>query len=205
MKAAHSRSRTTIAVVLCSALLVLSGIGAALAQTPPTAYGSEFFEHALETLSERVSLPSLLNQHGAPTGFHSARSAFSGYPTSPYGVLDTGTWQGERKHLSRSPPSLDDSISPPIASSFPPAEASRVQTPINEPNKPAAEPAASIVAAQSSSAPAQTATPDVVAPAPRGTSDKEIRFGIAAPFSGSAKELGRQMKIGIETVFSLVN
>ena len=139
MKAAHSRSRTTIAVVLCSALLVLSGIGAALAQTPPTAYGSEFFEHALETLSERVSLPSLLNQHGAPTGFHSARSAFSGYPTSPYGVLDTGTWQGERKHLSRSPPSLDDSISPPIASSFPPAESSRVQTPINEPNKPAAD------------------------------------------------------------------
>jgi ABC-type branched-subunit amino acid transport system substrate-binding protein len=29
--------------------------------------------------------------------------------------------------------------------------------------------------------------------------------GIVAPFSGSAKELGRQMKFGIETVFSLVN
>src|SRR5690242_6375753 len=29
--------------------------------------------------------------------------------------------------------------------------------------------------------------------------------GIVAPFSGSAKELGRQMKLGIETVFSLVN
>src|SRR3954463_7825552 len=39
----------------------------------------------------------------------------------------------------------------------------------------------------------------------RGVSDKEIRFGIVGPFSGSAKELGRQMKIGIETVFSLVN
>ena len=208
MKAAHSRSRTTIAVVLCSALLVLSGIGAALAQTPPTAYGSEFFEHALETLSERVSLPSLLNQHGAPTGFHSARSAFSGYPTSPYGVLDTGTWQGERKHLSRSPPSLDDSISPPIASSFPPAEASRVQTPINEPNKLAADSGANRVAAQSPDVRvslAQTAMPDVVAPASQGISDKEIRFGIVAPFSGSAKELGRQMKFGIETVFSLVN
>jgi ABC-type branched-subunit amino acid transport system substrate-binding protein len=208
MKAAHSRSHTTIAVVLCSALLVLSGIGAALAQTPPTAYGSEFFEHALETLSERVSLPSLLNQHGAPTGFHSARSAFSGYPTSPYGVLDTGTWQGERKHLSRSPPSIDNSISPPIASSFPPAEASRVQTPINEPNKLAADSAANRVAAQSPDVGvslAQTAMPDVVAPASQGISDKEIRFGIVAPFSGSAKELGRQMKFGIETVFSLVN
>jgi hypothetical protein len=29
--------------------------------------------------------------------------------------------------------------------------------------------------------------------------DREIRFGIAAPFSGSARELGRQMKLGIET------
>jgi branched-chain amino acid transport system substrate-binding protein len=45
----------------------------------------------------------------------------------------------------------------------------------------------------------------VITPAPRGISDKEIRFGIVAPFSGSAKELGRQMKLGIETVFSLVN
>ena len=39
----------------------------------------------------------------------------------------------------------------------------------------------------------------------RGVSDKEIRFGIVAPFSGPAKELGRQMKIGIETAFNLVN
>ena len=46
---------------------------------------------------------------------------------------------------------------------------------------------------------------DVTTPAPQGISDKEIRFGIVGPFSGSAKELGRQMKLGIETVFSLVN
>src|SRR5437660_11365625 len=39
----------------------------------------------------------------------------------------------------------------------------------------------------------------------RGISDSEIRFGIAAPFSGSAKELGRQMKIGIETAFAVAN
>ena len=48
-------------------------------------------------------------------------------------------------------------------------------------------------------------TPDVSSVSIRGVSDKEIRFGIVAPFSGPAKELGRQMKIGIETVFSLVN
>ena len=32
----------------------------------------------------------------------------------------------------------------------------------------------------------------------RGITDREIRFGMAAPFSGSAKELGHEMKIGIE-------
>ena len=42
-------------------------------------------------------------------------------------------------------------------------------------------------------------------PLPRGISEKEIRFGIAAPFSGSARELGRQMKLGIETAFNRIN
>jgi ABC-type branched-subunit amino acid transport system substrate-binding protein len=279
MKAAHSRFRSTIAVVLCLVLLGVAGLAAtSFLQILPNTYIERFFEHAQAALSERVGLPSFSKQDDAPTDF---RSAYSGRSPSLYGALDSGAWQRqredlsrssprnnliappsagtpsvqrsideadktaaasatnpiaaqsldadvspaqpaaielntpgpkhisdkeiERKYLSRSSPPLNDAIAPPIASSFPPAESSRVQAPINEPNKPAAEPAASIVAAQSSSAPAQTATPDVVAPAPRGTSDKEIRFGIAAPFSGSAKELGRQMKIGIETVFSLVN
>jgi ABC-type branched-subunit amino acid transport system substrate-binding protein len=35
--------------------------------------------------------------------------------------------------------------------------------------------------------------------------DSEIRLGISAPFSGSAKELGNQMKLGIETAFALAN
>jgi branched-chain amino acid transport system substrate-binding protein len=38
----------------------------------------------------------------------------------------------------------------------------------------------------------------------RGITDREIRFGMAAPFSGSAKELGHEMKIGIEAAFGLV-
>jgi branched-chain amino acid transport system substrate-binding protein len=41
--------------------------------------------------------------------------------------------------------------------------------------------------------------------ATRGITDKEIRFGISAPFSGSAKELGRQMKMGIEAAFNRAN
>jgi branched-chain amino acid transport system substrate-binding protein len=39
----------------------------------------------------------------------------------------------------------------------------------------------------------------------RGITDHEIRFGMAAPFSGAAKELGHQMKIGIDAAFGLVN
>lgn len=39
----------------------------------------------------------------------------------------------------------------------------------------------------------------------RGVTDTEIRFGISAPFSGSAKELGQNMKLGIEAAFNTVN
>jgi branched-chain amino acid transport system substrate-binding protein len=39
----------------------------------------------------------------------------------------------------------------------------------------------------------------------RGVTDHEVRFGMAAPFSGANKELGRQMKLGIDTAFSRVN
>lgn len=42
-------------------------------------------------------------------------------------------------------------------------------------------------------------------PTVRGVTDKEIKFGISAPFSGPAKELGRQMKLGIDTAFNRVN
>jgi len=39
----------------------------------------------------------------------------------------------------------------------------------------------------------------------RGITDNEIRLGIAAPFSGPAKELGRQMKLGLDTAFGAIN
>jgi branched-chain amino acid transport system substrate-binding protein len=57
-------------------------------------------------------------------------------------------------------------------------------------------------------APAVAATsiaPVPVGPPVRGVTDAEIRFGIAAPFSGPAKELGRQMKLGIDTAFNRIN
>jgi branched-chain amino acid transport system substrate-binding protein len=52
---------------------------------------------------------------------------------------------------------------------------------------------------------APTAPVPVVGPPVRGISDREIRFGIAGPFSGSSKELGRQMKLGIDAAFNRVN
>jgi ABC-type branched-subunit amino acid transport system substrate-binding protein len=43
------------------------------------------------------------------------------------------------------------------------------------------------------------------APPVRGMTDNEIRFGISAPFTGSANELGNQTKLGIETSFNLIH
>src|SRR5215213_6209787 len=63
-------------------------------------------------------------------------------------------------------------------------------------------PAAAATAANAATAPT-VAVP--TGPLPRGIGEKEIRFGIAAPFSGSARELGRQMKLGIETAFNRIN
>ncbi len=57
-----------------------------------------------------------------------------------------------------------------------------------------------------------TALPTAPAPAAalpsvpiRGMTDQEVRFGMAAPFSGAAKELGRQMKLGVDTAFNQIN
>ena len=39
----------------------------------------------------------------------------------------------------------------------------------------------------------------------QGVTDSEIRFGISAPFTGPAKELGQNMKLGIEAAFNVAN
>ena len=71
------------------------------------------------------------------------------------------------------------------------------------PNSLAAVIAPSSAAAATS--PTTSATPVAVGPPVRGVTDQEIRFGMAAPFSGAAKELGRQMKLGIDTAFNRIN
>jgi branched-chain amino acid transport system substrate-binding protein len=73
---------------------------------------------------------------------------------------------------------------------------------------PGPRPSVAAVTAPSSAAAATalTAPEAVAAGSPvRGVTDQEIRFGMAAPFSGSARELGRQMKLGIDTAFNRVN
>ena len=62
--------------------------------------------------------------------------------------------------------------------------------------RPSGEDLASVASARSATESASTT---------RGVTDTEIRLGISAPFTGSAKELGIQMKFGIETAFNLVN
>jgi branched-chain amino acid transport system substrate-binding protein len=57
----------------------------------------------------------------------------------------------------------------------------------------------------SAAAAATSIAPVPTGPPVRGVTDREIRFGIAAPFSGPAKELGRQMKLGIDTAFNRIN
>lgn len=49
-----------------------------------------------------------------------------------------------------------------------------------------------------------------LAPAParaqvNGVTDSEVVFGMSAPFSGPARELGRQMKVGLELAFAAAN
>lgn len=52
---------------------------------------------------------------------------------------------------------------------------------------------------------ASAAIPAPVASPVRGVTDTEIRFGLVGPFSGPARELGRQMKLGIESAFGQAN
>jgi branched-chain amino acid transport system substrate-binding protein len=59
--------------------------------------------------------------------------------------------------------------------------------------------------AQKAAAAAQHEAPKPVRPPVAGVSDTEIVFGMSAPFSGPAKELGRGMKTGIDLAFAAAN
>ena len=52
---------------------------------------------------------------------------------------------------------------------------------------------------------AQAPSPSEPAIAVRGVSDREVLFGMASPLTGATRELGRQMKLGVETAFHAIN
>ena len=83
--------------------------------------------------------------------------------------------------------------------------ASAAAQPANAAPPPAGQPT-SASQPPTSAAPARVATVEAPsAPSIRGVTDTEIRFGISAPFSGAAKELGNQMRLGIATAFNVAN
>jgi branched-chain amino acid transport system substrate-binding protein len=128
--------------------------------------------------------------------------------------------------------SLLEGVSPPLNSVSQTKQVSRPPDPLtahNAPAKSALVPAAGIAAAPGAASSATAQTQQVpllpaqgqqaalspiskplgqessVSSAVRGVTDSEIRFGISAPFTGPAKELGQNMKRGIEAAFNLAN
>jgi ABC-type branched-subunit amino acid transport system substrate-binding protein len=70
-------------------------------------------------------------------------------------------------------------------------------------NQPA--PAASGIIAPYSAAASTNPTGAVPAAPVHGVTDREIRFGTVIPFGGQRREIGRQMKMGIEAAFNRTN
>jgi branched-chain amino acid transport system substrate-binding protein len=71
--------------------------------------------------------------------------------------------------------------------------------------KPKESPRPSAETATTAPATAPPPAPAPALPAVQGVTAESIVFGLAAPFSGPSKELGRQMKVGLEAAFAQVN
>ncbi len=71
----------------------------------------------------------------------------------------------------------------------------------NAPAGPSLADAIAPSAANAATAPTQPLPPSNV----HGVTDREIRFGIVIPYSGSAKDNGRNMKLGIDIAFARAN
>jgi ABC-type branched-subunit amino acid transport system substrate-binding protein len=113
--------------------------------------------------------------------------------------------------LSRSPerPAVDTQTQTPVAAAKPIATPPSGQAAVlsagsidSHPATALANPGVSPPGAVGDVSPRQS---DQAEPTIQGVSDKEILFGLAAPFTGASRELGRQMKIGVETGFSQIN
>ncbi|HEY7842206.1 MAG TPA: ABC transporter substrate-binding protein [Bradyrhizobium sp.] len=135
---------------------------------------------------------------------------FDRYVTDGRSAITLG--RGDCKSADRQLADLERSISgPSLAAVIAPAAANAAPAPAASIAPPPAPPAA---AAPPAAQVAAVTTPAVVPAVPlgttpkinvRGVTDNEIRFGIVGPFSGSSRELGRQMKLGIDTAFNRIN
>jgi branched-chain amino acid transport system substrate-binding protein len=127
---------------------------------------------------------------------------FDRYVSDGRGSVSAG--RVDCKSADRQLTDLETSISgPSLASVIGPSSANAAPAPVASVAPPPAPAAQTTVAlATPTVAPA---VPLGTMPAVRGVTDKEIRFGIAAPFSGASRELGRQMKLGIDTAFNRAN
>ena len=70
---------------------------------------------------------------------------------------------------------------------------------------PAADVSKPLAAAAATVAPAPAATVKPAVPVVRGVTDDTITVGMSAAFSGSSRELGTRMKLGLETAFASIN
>jgi hypothetical protein len=191
------RSSAAILAFLCVAVMGMSAF--------------PIFWNGHSTISEPV--PITLSSHSAepalatPVAVYTARSAsISADRNHPYGMLQgAAPHKGPRESL-RFPVASNDLVAPSSLSALPRSKSiaeGLLRIGLHEAHAAAEGSPATTSSSSSMVAVAEPSTiPDVSSVSIRGVSEKEIRFGIVAPFSGPAKELGRQMKIGIETVFN---
>ncbi len=129
--------------------------------------------------------------------------------SQPPAAAATGAAPAQTRAATAAPPPrapVAAGASPPPAGATTVAALAQAPAPAAAPPPP---PSPSRSLATLPSSPAATDFPSLSAAtniaATRGITDREIVFGVSAPLSGSAKELGRQMKMGIETAFNLAN
>jgi branched-chain amino acid transport system substrate-binding protein len=129
--------------------------------------------------------------------------------SQPPAAAATGAAPAQTRAATAAPPpraQVAAGASPPPAGATTVAALAQAPAPAAAPPPP---PSPSRSLATLPSSPAATDFPSLSAAtniaATRGITDREIVFGVSAPLSGSAKELGRQMKMGIETAFNLAN
>jgi branched-chain amino acid transport system substrate-binding protein len=125
------------------------------------------------------------------------RSIFSNAPGSSTKTIELTSRSDNSKMPEQVSSPTDRLAIAPTAPQAPQPSSPTVSLPIAPP-----------VAQPAKEAPARLATvggASEPAPTVRGITDSEIRFGISAPFTGPAKELGQNMKLGIEAAFNAAN